>query len=298
MTWTTPLELNERREPISGSPEALREAIRRGADLRVYTEFRYNEHIDTKSCNTEIVKEVSEFRCTYLVEDRWVAGIMTQRQPVEPFDKFGPRPSMSFFMYNENGQQAIARPYLDGRDLGSPVDGKDPNKHIDMPKYHLDSQHDLSSNAPSQNFVYDFEVYRFRVRDEWEEVLSHDKYGNVLSGSTDALVEAFTKGRELKVSIRDVAEQLTDNPDDARSHEMFVHTNSAYYATETGYLLAATHPFVRVKPGIPMEYVSEGWDFGWAVVRTDGLATLRITDPYSLSFQDSSTRFAIRWFVN
>jgi hypothetical protein len=42
--WQTVLELNENREFVSGSEAALAAAIGRGADLRVYTEFRYNEH--------------------------------------------------------------------------------------------------------------------------------------------------------------------------------------------------------------------------------------------------------------
>ena len=38
------LELDMNRNIISGSPKDLRDAIRRGADLRIYTEFRHNEH--------------------------------------------------------------------------------------------------------------------------------------------------------------------------------------------------------------------------------------------------------------
>lgn len=39
---------------------------------------------------------------------------MTLRQPIELTEGFGERPSMSFFLYNQDGRQAIARPYLDG----------------------------------------------------------------------------------------------------------------------------------------------------------------------------------------
>ena len=99
---------------VSGSTDALAAAIRRGADLRIYTEFRHSEHIDTKSTNRELIKEVADFRITYLLEDRWVAGVINLRQPIELPNGFGPRPSMSFFLYNQNADQAIARPYLDG----------------------------------------------------------------------------------------------------------------------------------------------------------------------------------------
>src|SRR6476661_3339331 len=112
--FDNPLTLNSDRTIRDGSFAALADAIRRAADLRIATEFRHNEHIDTASDDPELVREVAEFRVTYLLDDRWSAGIMTLRQPVDLPDGFGPRPSMSFFLYNQDGQQAIARPYLDG----------------------------------------------------------------------------------------------------------------------------------------------------------------------------------------
>ena len=112
--WTSALHLDASRQRVSGSEEALAAAIRRGADLRIRTEFKNNEHIDTSSESAELIEEVAEFAGTYLMEDRWVAGIMTLRQPISLPDGFGSRPSMSFFLYNQDGRQAIARPYLDG----------------------------------------------------------------------------------------------------------------------------------------------------------------------------------------
>ena len=90
--WVPALELDDQRRIAAGSREALRDAIRRGADLRIGTAFRHNEHIDTASPNPELVQEVPEFRETWLVEDRWVAGVMTLRQPIELPAGFGPRP--------------------------------------------------------------------------------------------------------------------------------------------------------------------------------------------------------------
>ena len=68
--WTCALTLDSTRQTIAGSETALVDAIRRGADLRVYTEFRHNEHIDVGSTNSELVCEVAEFAVTYLVDDR------------------------------------------------------------------------------------------------------------------------------------------------------------------------------------------------------------------------------------
>ena len=114
-TLRTVLTLNSDRSVRSGSTTDLVDAIRRGADLRIGTAFRHNEHIDTKSSSNELIEEVAEFRQTWLLDDRWAAGIMTLRMPVELPEGFGPRPSMSFFLYNQDGTQAIARPYLDGQ---------------------------------------------------------------------------------------------------------------------------------------------------------------------------------------
>ena len=113
--WNCVLELNTERHTVTGSEKALTDAIRRGCDLRIYTEFIHNEHIDVTSDSTERIREVAEFGVTYLLEDSWAAGIMSLRQPVSLPDGFGPRASMSFFLYNQNGQQAIARPHLDGQ---------------------------------------------------------------------------------------------------------------------------------------------------------------------------------------
>ena len=78
-------------------------AIRAGADLRVGTGFRHNEHIDPTSENQDLVREVMDLRITYLIEDHWVAGIENLRVPIQLPDGFGPRESMSFFLYNQDG---------------------------------------------------------------------------------------------------------------------------------------------------------------------------------------------------
>src|SRR4051812_35216018 len=91
--WRCVYNLNRERQPVSGSAHELVAAIRRGADLRIYTEFRHNEHIDMSSANRELIREVADFRVTYLLENRWVAGIISLRQPISLPDGFGPRPS-------------------------------------------------------------------------------------------------------------------------------------------------------------------------------------------------------------
>ena len=159
--WNCVLTLKADRSVVAGGELALADAIRAGADLRICTEFLYNEHVNTSSDNPEVVREVCEFKITYLVDNRWVAAVMGLRQPTHLPDGFGGRPSMSFFLYNQNGQQAIARPYLDGPPVKGPLGSTPQSEHLDMPKMHGQSGWDGDTNAPSRNFIYDFEVFRF-----------------------------------------------------------------------------------------------------------------------------------------
>ena len=136
-------------------------------------------------------------------------------------------------------------------------------------------------------------MYRFWVRDDWEEVLAHDAGGKVLSGSVDALARAFDRGREVKAGIGGLCADLGDGPE----HEVFVQAGSSYYYTGRGLFLCGSHPLVRVRSAIPLAYRSRGWDFGWLMLRTDGKAARWLVDPYTLKFRKSEDRYAIRWFV-
>lgn len=295
--WKCPLILDKDRRAISGSTKLLANAIRNGADLRIYTEFRNNEHIDTKSNNRELIKEVADFRVTYLLEDRWVAGIINLRQPIEIPNGFGPRPSMSFFLYNQNADQAIARPYLDGRPTTGNVGPGVLDDHSDMPKYHQFDAWDSGTNAPSSNFVYDFETYKFWVCDDWEEVYANDAGGKRVSGSIDALAKAFETGREVKIGIAGLCDDVAQGSKSDMLHEVFVQCGSCYYYTKSKQFCAASQPVVRVKPAIPMRYKSEEWDFGWLMPRSDGHLARWLLDPYTLKFKRSHGQYAMRWFV-
>jgi hypothetical protein len=299
--WKCAYTLDSRRRLVSGSEQDLAAAIRRGADLRIYTEFRHNEHIDTGSTDPELIREVADFRVTYLVEDRWTAGIINLRQPISLPDGFGPRPSMSFFLYNQDGRQAIARPHLDGGPITGRPGPSPPADHSTMPKYHELDNWDAGTNAPSSNFIYDFETFRFWVHDEWREVLSHTERGDVVSGSIDTLAEAFTRGQEVKVGIRglcgDLAAGTRAPGNDVRAHEVFVQVGSCYYYTKRKQFMAASQPVVRVEPAIPMGYRSKNWDFGWLMPRSDGFVARWLVDPYTLKFHKSDGRYAMRWFV-
>jgi hypothetical protein len=297
MNLLNPLTLNGDRSLRSGSFAALADAIRRGADLRIATTFRHNEHIDTSSDSAELVQEVAEFRVTYLLDDSWSAGIMTLRQPVELPEGFGPRPSLSCFLYNQDGSQAVARPYLDGAPATGGVGPSPLDDHSAMPRYHQHDSWDAGTNAPSSNFIYDFDGYSFLVNDRWREVLSHAADGAVLSGSMADLADAFAEGRPVKLGIRGLCADLEEPDAGTLDHELFIHAGSCYYYTERRLFMSGTHPLVRVRPAIPLRYQSRAWDFGWLMARSDGKVARWLCDPYTLAFHKSAGRYAMRWFI-
>ena len=134
-----------------------------------------------------------------------------------------------------------------------------------MPKHHIIDIADHGSNAPSHNFIYDFEVFRYWVRDDWRQVYSQAADGST-DGSMDALEEAVIGGSEVKVGIRGLCADLAPVGETPLEHEVFVRAGSGYHYTEKRRLTVGTHPLVRVRPAAPMRYASKAWDFGWLVL--------------------------------
>jgi hypothetical protein len=223
---------------------------------------------------------------------------MNLRQPIGGPDGFGPRPSMSFFLYNQDGHQAIARPFLDGVPAKGEPGPSLPTQPANMPKYHALEAWDAETNAPSTNFIYDFEFYQFLVRDDWQEMLHHTAEGTVVSGSLAALIDAFSRGLEVKVGISGLCSGMEKGDSLGMiDHEVFVRTGSNYHYTKRNLFFAGTHPLIRVRPSLPMRYTSGGWDFGWLFVRTDGFVQSLLYDPYTLQVHRKDSHHSIRWFV-
>jgi len=304
--WTMALELGPDRTVRAGSKEALAAAIARGADLRVYTEFLYEEHIrpgvGLGTPLEGLIREVIDFRETILVDGRHVAAVTTLRQPLEPPHGFnGPDAKMSYFLYTMDGDQANANLlFVDvpgGIEPGVRSVSPTPD---DMPKMSAQESFDVGTSGPSRNFVYDMETYRYFVRDDWEEILSHDPAGTVLGGSFGALEAAQIAGREIKVGIRDLAADLAEGLGEAGSTnpaETFSLVGSGFVHVRAGLYATLTHPIVRVAARIPMGFGTGIWDVAWVFLRTDGQATIRRIDPYTRAWTDRGVRLACRWFA-
>lgn len=291
--WKCTLELDEKRNVTSGRTAALADAIRRGADLRVCTTFNYEEHMGPGDERQGRVDESIDFRVTYLIDDAWTAGVTTLRFPADCSLKFQPHPSLSFFLYNQDGHQAIARPFLTDRGAVTPENSGEKVGQI-APRYYVDSNHDDDTRSPSSNFVYSFGYFRYCVRDDWTELLSHDADGNVLSGSYQALGDAARRGRSLKVGVRDLCAGLGDTD---LAHEVFAELGSIYDHVDRGFIGGESLPLVRVAPAVPLRYASGNWSFGWILPRSDGQVAHEIIDPYTRAFSQTFTRNAARWFV-
>lgn len=294
--WKNVLTLDATRNVVAGRPQDLREAIARGADLRIYSEFRHNEHIDTTSDSDELILETMDMRATYLIDNRWAAGISTLRQPVELPSGFGPRPSLSLFLYNEDGGQAVARPYLDG----PPVLGERGSSllvdHGDMPKYHEFDRWDDGTNAPSSNFAYDFDTLRYFVRDDWKFVVHHAANGEIISGSRAEMLDLFASGVEWKLGVRNLCADLTAPGEESLPHEVFIQAGACYLYTQQPLLIASSHPVARVRSAMPMRYETAAWDYCWLVARTDGHVARLSYDPYTLQTSRKAMHYEVRWF--
>jgi hypothetical protein len=294
--WRPVLTLDERMHVLAGSATALRSAIGSGADLRIYSEFRHNEHIDVDSTDDDLVQETMDMRTTYVIDNRWAAGIITLRQPVSLPDAFGPRPSLSLFLYNEDGSQAIARPHLDGPPQSGPHGLSPLSDHSRMPRYIEHDRWDDGTNGPSSNFTYAFDTLRYFVRDDWQLALHHTNDGEVIAGSFDVVADVFARGVEWKVGIRGLCDDLVADGANRLPHEVFIQCGSCYLYTRQKLLIAATHPLARVRPAIPLRYQSDNWDYAWLIARTDGHVARMSYDPYTLKPSRAAGRHEIRWY--
>ncbi len=297
--WKCALELTPDRRVSQGSTQELCAAIQRGADLRIYTEFLFDEHIEPNWKGDPkyngLIREVIDFRQTFSIDGRHTAAVTTQRQPLHPpFGFNGTQPKMSFFLYNMDGQQACANLILDDADCttvaGSNQEFPPPS---DMPKMSAMQVFDGDTYGPGRNFVYDMEVYRYFVRDDWDMIFSYDDQGKPTFGDVTAIEQAQLAGKEIKVGISG----LCSTWGGTLPHEVFSLVGSGFYHCQPRLYACSTHPIVRVKPGIPVIYSSQGWDLCWVFLRTDGMAVVRRIDPVTRRFEDRETQLACRWFA-
>jgi hypothetical protein len=290
--WSCALAMDEHRNLVGGSHEALAMAVRSAADVRYYTAFDYADHMCVPGSEVGLVQGVLNFPVTYWLEGGRVAGIHTMRYPSDCSLGFQPfRPSLSLVVCNDNGQYGVARPYLDGRPGKAVVEDRSGSG------YEILDRFDEETPAPSENAMYAYGQYNWWVRNDWEEVLRHDADGAVVSGSLEAVQDAFRSGKEIKVGVQRLCDTLAPQGETPIDHEVFVGMGPIYNHQDQGFLGGESQPIVRVVPGVPLRYRSGNWNYGWILPRTDGVVHHLVVNPYTNEFIRMECRSPVRWFV-
>lgn len=248
--WSCALELDERRRVVSGSAAELAAAVRGAADVRCYTTFDYGEHMSVPDSGVGLVQEMMNFGVTHWLEGEHAAGIQTTRYPANCSPGFQSFPSVSFFLYNDNGECGIARPCL-AQQGSALLAGDVPEKYTTLDRW------DSDTPSPSENYIYEFGVCRWWTREAWEAVLAHDADGVPTSGSLEALQDAFRAGRDIKVGVGDLCADLACGGGQPIAHEVFVGMGPLYNHQDQGFLGGESLPLVRVAPAVRAERVAQ-----------------------------------------
>ena len=102
---------------LAGDATALAEAVALGSDVKIRELFTHRQHVDPAASFDDEIIEVAQLGVALLIRPPgappFVAALQNLRQPIVPPDAFGPRPSLSLFLLSCDGQQAMARLFLD-----------------------------------------------------------------------------------------------------------------------------------------------------------------------------------------
>ena len=139
--------------------------------------------------------------------------------------------------------------------------------------------------------------YHWWVRDDWEEVCSHDEDGNPSRGSWQEVRSAANEGCELKVGIRNLWSHLTPSGEDPVEHEVFVACGTQFAHVEGGFFGALTTPTFLVRPGTPLQFRDETIETGWLLVRSDGRVRRQTLNVSTFRWEQTWSRYAMRWFA-
>jgi hypothetical protein len=288
---TSVLVLDSERNIISGSVELLNSKIASGGDLRISTGFLHNEHIDPKSDDDQLIVETSAFQQTLLIDGKWSAYFMTLRQPVALREGFGTSNALSLFLYNQNGQQALARLILDGM-----IDESVQNDKEDQGFTKMNTIDVLDTNTLgiSKNFIYDFEFYNFFVNDSFKEIYANHHDGICTYGDINHLADSYGCGKGIKIAVKGLSTVLWG--DTGHEDEIYIHCGSSYYYTRDQLMITNTLPFISVPAHIPLTYKSQSFCYCWIVARSDGKVQVRSYNPFERNWQTRTANLSIRWF--
>lgn len=286
------LRLDANRNIVQGSPSQLNSRIAAGADLRISTGFLHNEHIDPNSDDHQQIVETSTFAQTVLIDSKWSAYFMTLRQPVSLPCGFGLANAMSLFLYNQDGQQAMARLTLEG---GCNRTIEEHTEDTGFSKMHTLSIADTDTLGGSKNFIYYFDFFDYLVTACYKETYANTREGDKKLGDIECLHESYRRGAGIKIAVKGISEAIWGKT--GHEDEIFIHCGSAYYYTSDKLMITNSLPFISVPADIPLSYKSKSFRYCWLVVRSDGMGELRSYNIFDNQWKTCSIRLSVRWFV-
>ena len=273
--WTKICSVAGDFQPAAGSVAAVAEAVRRGADLRRFSTY------DPES--TGLVEETMSLQTTWVFDDEHVGGLSTLRHPVDAGLDFWSRPTMAYWIFNVTAPSASAMVPMDGQAADRAEDGW---VYVDNTPFDraLDKQW-LSKQ------------YHWWVRDDWEEVCTHDEDGNPSRGSWEDVRSAANDGCELKVGIRDLWSHLASPGVEPPEHEVFTTCGTQFAHVDGAFFGALTTPTFLVRPVAPLKFRDDVVEPGWLLVRSDGRVKRQTLNVSTFKWEQTWGRYAVRWFA-
>ena len=274
--WTRTCTVGGNFRPVEGSVAAVAEAVGRGADLRRFSTY------DPES--TGLVEETMSLQTTWTFGQDHAGGLSTLRHPVDCALDFWTRPTMAYWIFNVAAPSSSAMVPLDGQ----PADqATGPHIRVDNTPFERGQDKEWLSKH-----------YHWWVRDDWEEICSHDEDGNPSLGSWEVVRSAANDGCELKVGISNLWSHLAAAGEDERvQHEVFISCGTQFAHVDGGFFGALTTPTFMVRPGTPLMFRDDVIEPGWLLVRTDGRVCRQTLNVLTFEWEQTWSRYAVRWFA-
>ena len=290
--WSMVLELAPDRSVTAGSKEALAAAIGRGADLRIYTEFLYEEHIlpgggDDRSLDG-LIREVIDFRETILVDGRYVAAHHDPAPAARAAARLQrPRSEDVVLPVHDGRRPGPGQPRARRADAVGrrPASGRSSRRRPTCRRW---ASRSSSTSGPPDR--------RGTSSTTWRSTATSSATSGRRSWPTTPMAASrparsprsrrprSPAARSRSGSATSAADLASDGAPSV-AHEVFTLVGSGFVHVRAGLYVTLTHPLVRVAGAIPLRYGSGNWDVAWVFLRTDGEAQVRRLDPYTREWE-------------
>lgn len=273
--WTQACRIGGDFQALEGSVAEVAAAVRRGADLRRFSTYDPPQ--------TGLVEETMALQTTWVFDAEHVGGLSTLRHPADCGLGFFKQASLAYWVFGVTAPQTAAFVPLDG----APADGAT-GRWIRVDEHPF---------VGERNSPWLSKYYQWWIRDDWEEVHSHDENGTALLGHWEDVRQAAAVGRAIKVGIRNPWSHLADGTGVGPEHDVFIECGTQFAHVDGGFFAAMTIPTCLLRPTKPLRFVGEAFEPGWLLVRTDGRVQRQVLRPSTMEWNTTWTRHSLRWFA-